>query len=101
MAVTNVTPIPSMIGLGLGYAIYGVVLWPSIATSVQHREWQLNQQDGSHKFKLLGTAFGFSMSALNTALTIIPLIAAQIRIAGKSFIPVEYFYSILGINIFN
>jgi hypothetical protein len=77
-----------MIGLGLGYAICGVVLWPSIATAVQQEE--------NRKVKLLGTAIGFSISALNTALTIIPLIAAQIRIAGKSFVPVELFYSSIG-----
>lgn len=94
------TPIPSMIGLGLGYAIYGVVLWPSIATVVQHREWQLCDNSIQTKSKLLGTAFGFSMSALNTALTIIPFLSAKIRTYCRSFYLVELFYFALGIDNF-
>jgi hypothetical protein len=105
MGLSNFSPIPSMIGLGFGYAINGVVLWPSLAMAVQQREDEIDATDQAAmspsqppppRIKLLGTAFGFSMAALNTALTVVPLISAHIRIQGGSFVPVELFYSGLG-----
>ncbi|KAJ3361622.1 hypothetical protein HDU91_003831 [Kappamyces sp. JEL0680] len=100
MGLSRVSPVPSMIMLGLAYAIYGVVLWPSIATAVQYHEKELQEEseegaDAPPPVKLLGTAFGLSVSFLNTALTAIPLIAAQIRIQSQTFIAVELFYSSL------
>jgi hypothetical protein len=74
--------------LGLGYAIYGVVLWPCIAIVVQ-------QHERTSSTKLLGTSFGIATCALNLALTLIPIITAQIRIWGGSFLPVELFYASL------
>ena len=108
MGFFDFSPVPSMIGLGFGYAINGVVLWPSLAMAIQKREDELEETDGNSmspssspppRIKLLGTAFGFSMAALNTALTIVPLVAAKIRIQGDSFVPVELFYSALGMNV--
>ena len=103
MGLSTMSPIPSMIGLGLSYAIQGVVLWPSLAIAVQHKEQQIEDEERITfpnsrlpPVKLLGMAFGLSMAALNTALTIVPLISAQIRIIGKSFVPVELFYATLG-----
>lgn len=104
MGLSDFSPIPSMIGLGFGYAINGVVLWPSLAMAIQQKEDEIEKKDQMSpslppppRIKLLGTAFGFSMAALNTALTIVPLIAAHIRIEGRSFVPVELFYSGLAI----
>ena len=104
MGLTMLTPVVGMTALGLGYAIYGVVLWPSIATAIQYKERQIIEE---HSFrnslatpepvKLLGTGYGISMAALNTALTIIPFLSAQVRLATKSFIGVEIFYASLGI----
>jgi hypothetical protein len=104
MGLTRLSPVPPMIGLGFAYAICGVVLWPSIATSVQQKEKEMNEDqideelDGKEKkpVKLIGLAFGVSISALNTALTVVPLISAEIRVRGKSFLPVEIFYASLG-----
>lgn len=94
LACFSFSPIYAMVLLGVAYSVYGVTIWPSVATVVQHEEWKRDKRHpGSpHKSKLVGTAFGVSTSALNTALTLTPLIAAQIRISGGSFLPVEMFF---------
>jgi hypothetical protein len=79
-----------MVLLGLGYAIYGVVLWPCIAIVVQ--QYEISSAGNG---KLLGTSFGISTCALNLSLTLIPIISAHIRNSGGSFLPVELFYASL------
>jgi hypothetical protein len=74
--------------------MYGVAIWPSIATVIEHQETIIGRQQG-YSPKLVGTGFGISTSALNTALTIFPVITAGIRVDGGSFVPVELFFSIL------
>lgn len=93
LGLLSITPIPAMVLLGFSYAIYGVIVWPSIAIIVQQTEEQLKDQ--GRPTKLLGTAFGISTSALNSSLTIVPLISAQIRNWGGSFVPVQIFYASL------
>jgi hypothetical protein len=90
LGLTMWNPIPFMVLLGLGYAIYGVVLWPCIAIVVQQQE-----QFSLNSVKLLGTSFGIASCALNLSLTLIPIITAQIRIWRGSFLPVEIFYASL------
>jgi hypothetical protein len=91
LGLTSFVPIPSFILLGLSYAIYGVVIWPSVATVAQQEEERL--LCAGVETKLLGTAFGVSTSCLNTALTILPLIAASIRVEYKSFVYLELFFA--------
>ncbi|KAI8844171.1 major facilitator superfamily domain-containing protein [Chytridium lagenaria] len=71
-----------------------VAIWPSIATIIQHREQVLwdAMPENSPMPRLLGSAYGLSTAALNTALTVIPLVTAQIRVGGGSFVPVEMFF---------
>ncbi|KAI8903763.1 major facilitator superfamily domain-containing protein [Gorgonomyces haynaldii] len=90
LGLTENGPIPSFVFLGLSYAIYGVVIWPSVATVAQHQEALLEKE--GKQIKLLGTAFGFSTAALNTALTLLPLIAAFIRVLTGSFVYLELFF---------
>jgi hypothetical protein len=47
--------------------------------------------------KLLGMAYGISTSALNVGLTIIPILAAQVRVYFGSFMEVELFFVILAV----
>jgi MFS family permease len=91
LGLTSWTPIPMLILLGLSYSLYGVAIWPSVATVVHHEEIKT-------KCKLLGTAFGISTASLNTALTIMPMISAQILVDGKSFLWVEVFFSCLAMT---
>lgn len=42
--------------------------------------------------RIIGTAYGISTSALNTSLTLFPLITAQIRVSGGSFTHVLLFF---------
>ncbi|KAJ3113998.1 hypothetical protein HDU96_002642 [Phlyctochytrium bullatum] len=94
LGLTYFNPVVPMVFLGLSYSIYGVAIWPSIATIIQHQEqvlWDAMPED-SPMPKLLGSAYGLSTAALNTALTIMPLVAAQIRVVGGSFVPVEMFF---------
>ncbi len=95
LALTNITPIIPLLFLGLSYSIYGVAIWPSIATVAEYQETALGRTSGKAPPKLVGTAFGISTSALNTALTIFPVITAGIRVDGGSFIPVEIFFATL------
>jgi hypothetical protein len=90
LGLTMWSPIPFMVLLGLGYAIYGVVLWPCIAMVVQ--QYEITSAGNG---KLLGTSFGISTCALNLSLTLIPIVSAQIRNSGGSFLPVEIFYASL------
>lgn len=93
LGLTMLNPIYPLLFLGLSYSIYGVAIWPSIATIIQHQEDTLHEENPHlEPPKLLGTAYGLSTSALNTALTIMPLVAAQIRVWGGSFVPVELFF---------
>ncbi|KAJ3218309.1 hypothetical protein HDU67_006081 [Dinochytrium kinnereticum] len=94
LGLTYLNPVIPLVFLGLSYSIYGVAIWPSIATIIQHEEqvlWDSMPED-SPMPRLLGSAYGLSTAALNTALTIIPLVAAQVRVGGGSFIPVEMFF---------
>ncbi|KAJ3300072.1 hypothetical protein HK104_004794 [Borealophlyctis nickersoniae] len=102
LGLTMINPVFPLILLGLSYSIYGVAIWPSIATIIQHEEDLIRErqaavsdsEDGElmDDPRLLGTAYGLSTSALNTALTIMPLMAARIRVVGGSFLPVELFF---------
>ncbi|KAJ3315161.1 hypothetical protein HDV04_004302 [Boothiomyces sp. JEL0838] len=94
LGLTDLTPIVGMVILGLSYSIYGVVLWPSVATCVNYCEL-LHEAKGV-KLKILGTAFGISTSALNVCLTILPLFTARIHVIWQGFLPVELFYASLG-----
>ncbi|KAJ3261350.1 hypothetical protein HK103_005958 [Boothiomyces macroporosus] len=94
LGLTDLTPIVGMVILGLSYSIYGVVLWPSVATCVNYCEL-LHEVKGV-KLKILGTAFGISTSALNVCLTILPLFTARIHVIWQGFLPVELFYASLG-----
>ena len=97
LGLTMLNPVIPLIFLGISYSIYGVAIWPSIATIAEHEEAKLNAEHGETQPKLLGTAFGISTSALNTALTIFPIITAGIRVDGGSFVPVELFFSSLAL----
>ncbi|TPX71065.1 hypothetical protein SpCBS45565_g01340 [Spizellomyces sp. 'palustris'] len=92
LGLTMITPVIPLVFLGLSYSMYGVAIWPSIATIIQHREAQLDPD-----VKLLGTAYGLSTSALNTALTIMPLIAAKVRVWSGDFLYVELFFVCLAL----
>jgi hypothetical protein len=98
-----VTPIPSFIFLGLSYAIYGVVIWPSVAIGniirannivAQHEEDLIKMNNGP-EIKLVGTAFGISTASLNMSLTILPIISAYTRVRFNSFTHVEIFFASL------
>jgi MFS family permease len=95
LALSNFSPIIPLLCLGLSYSMYGVAIWPSIATVTEHQEEVIGRISGKASPKLVGTAFGISTSALNTALTIFPVITAGIRVDGGSFIPVEIFFASL------
>ncbi|KAI8593757.1 major facilitator superfamily domain-containing protein [Geranomyces variabilis] len=93
LGLTYINPVYPLVFLGLSYSMYGVAIWPSIATIIQHREDTIHEEHPDQPPpKLLGTAYGLSTSALNTALTVMPLISAQIRVWGGSFVPVELFF---------
>ncbi|TPX30584.1 hypothetical protein SmJEL517_g05879 [Synchytrium microbalum] len=98
LGLTMIYPVFPLIFLGLSYSMYGVAIWPSIATIIQHEE---EMYDQSHlkepNLKLLGTGYGLSTSALNMALTVFPLVAAQVRVWGGSFLPVELFFVSLAV----
>ncbi|KAJ3089839.1 hypothetical protein HK102_005377, partial [Quaeritorhiza haematococci] len=125
LGLTMINPAIPLVFLGLSYSIYGVAIWPSIATIIQHHEARILQNQKNHDThhvspptspvspngtaistppaphppapKLLGTAYGISTAALNTALTIMPLMAAQVRVIGGSFVPVEMFFVVLAL----
>ncbi|KAJ3171365.1 hypothetical protein HK101_011255 [Irineochytrium annulatum] len=99
LGLTYFSPIPPLILLGLSYSIYGVAIWPSIATIIQHREQELwdEMPENSPMPKLLGTAYGLSTACLNTALTIMPLVAAEIRVRSGDFLWVECFFVALAV----
>ena len=79
LGLTQITPILPLIFLGMSYSIYGVAIWPSIATITEHEEAKLAILHGQDRVpKLVGTAFGISTSVLNAALTIFPLISVSI-----------------------
>ncbi|KAJ3047040.1 hypothetical protein HK097_000279, partial [Rhizophlyctis rosea] len=107
LGLTTTYPVFPLIFLGVSYSIYGVAIWPSIATIIQHeedriRELQLAESDPLdiqavsdeevEEPHMLGTAYGLSTSALNTALTIMPLIAAQIKVVFGGYWHVEMFF---------
>ncbi|KAI8821840.1 major facilitator superfamily domain-containing protein [Fimicolochytrium jonesii] len=99
LGLTQLYPVYPLVFLGLSYSMYGVAIWPSIATVIQHREDTLHHENPNDPPpKLLGTAYGLSTSALNTALTVMPLISAQIRVWGGSFVPVEMFFVALALG---
>ncbi|TPX57857.1 hypothetical protein PhCBS80983_g03535 [Powellomyces hirtus] len=98
LGLTMINPIYPLIFLGLSYSLYGVAIWPSIATIIQHQEDAIHDRHPHNPPpRLLGTAYGLSTSALNTALTIMPLVSAQIRVWGGSFVPVELFFVALAL----
>lgn len=96
LGLSDMSPIPSFVFLGLSYAIYGVVIWPSVATVAQHTEQEL--KNSGAQIKLLGTAFGISTSCLNTALTILPMVTASIRVHFGSFVYLEMFFASLALG---
>ncbi|KAJ3412975.1 hypothetical protein HDV05_008690 [Chytridiales sp. JEL 0842] len=157
LGLTMLTPVIPLVFLGISYSLYGVALWPSIATIIQHEEqaiWERECQAHSQKLeaasqtlhntisendvpvsssttatnqsisfkpsrptsnnsppaapldasytpphpKLLGTAYGLSTAALNTGLTLIPLVSAQVRVVSGSFTYVEMFFVGLAIT---
>ena len=87
---TLVTPILPMIGLGLSYSLYGVALWPSVATVAQNQE-----QVAGFKVKVVGSAYGISTSLLNASLTLFPLISAAIRVGSGNYNLVFGFFCLL------
>jgi MFS family permease len=97
LGLTFLNPIIPLVFLGLSYSMYGVAIWPSIATIVEHQETKLSLQFTDPP-KLVGTAFGISTSVLNAALTIFPIISAGIRVDGGSFVPVELFFAGLALG---
>ncbi|KAH6577143.1 hypothetical protein BASA60_004222 [Batrachochytrium salamandrivorans] len=101
LGLTMTNPILPMVLLGFSYSLYGVAIWPSVATVIQHREQQMRSENPeAEPPRLLGASFGLATSALNASLTVVPLIAAQIRVQGGSYAPVEMFFvglAILGI----
>ncbi|KAI9356236.1 major facilitator superfamily domain-containing protein [Zopfochytrium polystomum] len=118
LGLTMVNPVFPLIFLGLSYSIYGVALWPSVATIVLDEEKRLsdaleeatagfnsNQDTLRMDFeppKLLGTAYGLSTAALNTALAIMPLFAAEVRVVAGSFTEVELlfaFFAFVGVAV--
>ncbi|KAJ3044011.1 hypothetical protein HDV00_003540 [Rhizophlyctis rosea] len=107
LALTMIYPVFPLIFLGVSYSIYGVAIWPSIATIIQHEEDRIRERqlanvdhlsdvgdtpDEPEEPRMLGTAYGLSTSALNTTLTIMPLIAARIEVDYDSFVSVELFF---------
>lgn len=107
LGLTTIYPVGPFIALGMSYSLYGVAIWPSIACVVEAEEAkvrigkrkrslsrisveggvELNEGKGQDdeegeesESKNLGTAYGLSTSALNTALTLFPLLAAQVRV---------------------
>ncbi|KAF9920262.1 hypothetical protein FBU30_009928 [Linnemannia zychae] len=84
LGFTMISPIFSFSLLGVAYSMYGVALWPSIACVVTNELY-------------LGKGYGISTSFLNISLTLVPLIVANIRVVGESFIPVEIFFISMGL----
>ncbi|KAI8927191.1 major facilitator superfamily domain-containing protein [Entophlyctis helioformis] len=98
LGLTMLNPVIPLVILGMSYSLYGVAIWPSVATVVEHRESKLRDENPDQPPpKLLGAAFGLSVSALNASMTVVPLIAAEIRVAGGSFMPVELFFAGLAV----
>ncbi|KAJ3183989.1 hypothetical protein HDU85_001840 [Gaertneriomyces sp. JEL0708] len=98
LGLTMIYPVIPLVFLGLSYSMYGVAIWPSVAAIVQHEEDKLQEENPFIPApKLLGTAYGISTSALNAALTVMPLLAARIRVNGGSYVPVELFFVSLAI----
>ena len=94
LGLTYMDPLVPLIFLGLSYSMYGVAIWPSIATIAEHEENVLERKSSSDSHpKLVGTAFGISQSALNIALTIFPIVSAGIRVEWGSFVAVEVFFA--------
>ncbi|ORY43982.1 MFS general substrate transporter [Rhizoclosmatium globosum] len=101
LGFTNLNPVPSLIVLGLAYSINPVVIWPSVAVVIQRQERSSRVASSPDTVvnedvegeSILGAAYGVCTSALNVALTIIPLVAAWIRVeSGGGWLGVECFY---------
>jgi len=91
LGFTMTTPIIPLLLLGISYSLYGVALWPSIANVVHLQE----EKDG-FEYRLVGTAYGISTSALNSSLTLFPIICAAIRVQTGDYEGVFAFFSFLG-----
>ncbi|KAJ3382414.1 hypothetical protein HDU92_004774 [Lobulomyces angularis] len=97
LGFTMLNPVYPLIFLGLSYSFYGVALWPSVATVIDSHEKKLEDDGSVCSRKLLGTAYGISTSALNTALTIFPLITAEIRVHSANYQWVLTFFLVLAL----
>jgi len=75
MAWTNVTPILSLVLLGVGYAIYASALWPSVTYIVDQNK--------------LGMAYGIMVAIQNSGLALCPLMVGAIRDSTGSYTNVE------------
>ncbi|KAG0220489.1 hypothetical protein BGX31_010955, partial [Mortierella sp. GBA43] len=64
LGFTLTTPVAGMFILGLGYSLFASVLWPCIPFLVKDHQ--------------LGTAYGLVTIALNSSLTILPMLVAYI-----------------------
>lgn len=97
LGLSSLTPVVPLLFLGISYSIYGAAIWPSIATIIQHHEDKTNPGRVDSESKLLGTAYGVATSALNTALTLMPIAAAQIRVNSGDYLYVELFFTSLAL----
>lgn len=78
LGLTLINPVYPLFFLGCSYSIYGATIWPSVATIIQSHEDKLQRENGLEETpRLLGTAYGVATSALNTALTIMPLVSGN------------------------
>ncbi|RKP03757.1 hypothetical protein CXG81DRAFT_16726 [Caulochytrium protostelioides] len=99
LGFSDASPVGPLVMLGLAYSLYGVAIWPSVATIIQHTEAQLTRDgvlnaSGTGPPKLLGTAYGLATAALNMALTVFPFLVAQVRVwGGDSFAALEVFFA--------
>ncbi|KAI8579599.1 hypothetical protein K450DRAFT_241768 [Umbelopsis ramanniana AG] len=80
IAFTDVTPVIPLVMFGISYAAGTTALWPSVSLLVPADR--------------LGTAIGVGESALNTSLTVVPIIVAALSTKG-SFLKVELFFATL------
>jgi nitrate/nitrite transporter NarK len=94
LGLTDLAPIPFFIMLGVAYAMYGVIIWPSIGMVIIREENRIEQNTQQRK-KLVGFAFGVSSSLLNTMLTVLPIIVANVIVAS-SYIYVELLFALIG-----
>ncbi|KAJ3076142.1 hypothetical protein HDU98_005561 [Podochytrium sp. JEL0797] len=99
LGFTAVDPVPSLIALGVAYSINPVVIWPSVAIVIQRQERKLaslvspTNEDCHDRESILGAAYGVCTAALNMALTVIPMLAAWIRVdGGGGWVGLEMFY---------